>query len=959
MNAGEMDIIRVEHNLAFLPPHEEVPRHPTKSFGEIPGNEFVEMIDNIYDEIVQWRKNLFKLPSGKSSKIFITELTTWIDHFNKNTEYQCIALKVFMILPNLILQKPSKNSKAKEHARKVKERMTAWKEGRFMENLFECRLIQRRLQSNKRPAIKDKSRTFAKLMFQGKVNAALKMLKDESDTGVHEVSIDVIKALREKHPPSAPIRDNTLLFGPIEYLSPNYFDELDENMILKAAQRTKGAGGPSHVDAEQFSHILTSTKYKKENKELREQISIMAKKLATEIVDPKTLESYIASRLIPLNKNPGVRPIGVGEVLRRIIGKAVGWILKKDIQEAAGPLQAATGLQGGAEAAIHAMKSIFEQDDTEGVILVDASNAFNSLNRKAALHNVQIICPNFATILINTYREPSRMVVFGADDIMSVEGTTQGDNLAMSFYALGTDPLMRYLKITCPNTRQVSLADDITGAGTIYNLKEWWDTIVVEGQKFGYYVNESKSWLILKDETLLNTAKNVFCNSAIKFTTEGKRHLGAVLGSDNFRKQYTEEKVSEWCAEVEKLSEYAKSQPQAAFSAFIHGEIHKFTYFMRTIPEMETYLEQLDDVITNRFIPTLFESLITEQDRKLFSLPIRFGGLGIPYLIEKAQEHYSASQKMTASLVAIIVMQGNCLPDELESRDKYLEMKKETDITLQAKSNTIEKDLPDEVLRAVKEAKEKGASSWLAVLPLEEYGFTLNKGEFRDALNLRYGKNLRGLPSKCPCGHAYNVNHALNCKKGGFVTNRHNAVRDFEATLLNKVLNDVEIEPPLQPLNGEIIEGLAGDNARLDVRARSFWRQGQNAYFDVRVTNTNADSQKHLSTKKILDKHEKEKKRHYNHRVMNIEHGTFTPLVFSVNGSIGAECLKFHKHLADMISLKNGERYERILSIIRCKLSFLILKSSLMCIRGSRSYNKCNTNFDDFEIACNVTRCSM
>ena len=176
---------------------------------------------------------------------------------------------------------------------------------------------------------------------------------------------------------------------------------------------------------------------------------------------------------------------------------------------------------------------------------------------------------------------------------------------------------------------------------------------------------------------------------------------------------------------------------------------------------------------------------------------------------------------------------------------------------------------------------------------------------------------------------------------------------------MNKVLNDVEIEPPLQPLNGEIIEGLAGDNARLDVRARSFWRQGQNAYFDVRVTNTNADSQKHLSTKKILDKHEKEKKRHYNHRVMNIEHGTFTPLVFSVNGSIGAEYLKFHKHLADMISLKNGERYERILSITRCKLSFLILKSSLMCIRGSRSYNKCSTNFDGFEIACNVTRCSM
>ena len=104
-----------------------------------------------------------------------------------------------------------------------------------------------------------------------------------------------------------------------------------------------------------------------------------------------------------------MRPIGVGEVLKRIIGKCVGWVLKKDIQEDAGPLQTATGLQEGAEAATHSMKLIFENEDTEAVILVDASNAFNSLNRQAALHNIRIICPQFSTILINTYRKPIRM----------------------------------------------------------------------------------------------------------------------------------------------------------------------------------------------------------------------------------------------------------------------------------------------------------------------------------------------------------------------------------------------------------------------------------------------------------------------------------------------------------------------------------------------------------------------
>ena len=171
------------------------------------------------------------------------------------------------------------------------------------------------------------------------------------------------------------------------------------------------------------------------------------------------------------------------------------------------------------------------------------------------------------------------------------------------------------------------------------------------------------------------------------------------------------------------------------------------------------------------------------------------------------------------------------------------------------------------------------------------------------------------------------------------------------------MLNDVETELQLQAVEGEVVKGLLGDNARPDARARGFWRQGQNAYFDVRVTNTNADSQKHLTTDKILERHEKEKKRHYNHRIMNIEHGTFTPLVFSVNGSTGKECSMFHKHLAEMIATKSGERYEKIISIIRCRLSFLILKSSLMCIRGSRSFDKSCTSMDDFEIAFNTSRC--
>ena len=118
---------------------------------------------------------------------------------------------------------------------------------------------------------------------------------------------------------------------------------------------------------------------------------------------------------------------------------------------------------------------------------------------------------------------------------------------------------------------------------------------------------------------------------------------------------------------------------------------------------------------------------------------------------------------------------------------------------------------------------------------------------------------------------------------------RHDNVRDFEANLLRKICNDVETEPRLQPLEGEGVNGLAGDDARPDIRARSAWRNAQNAFFDVCITNTDCASQRHLSDEQILRIHENDKKRSYNDRIMNIEHGTFTPLVYTVNGGAGPE----------------------------------------------------------------------
>ena len=96
--------------------------------------------------------------------------------------------------------------------------------------------------------------------------------------------------------------------------------------------------------------------------------------------------NFVACRFIPLDKKPRVQPIGVGDVPRWIIAKAILHVIDDDIQLAAGALQTCAGHDEGSKAAIRAMKSIFDDDDTHAALLVDATIAFNLVNRQAALH---------------------------------------------------------------------------------------------------------------------------------------------------------------------------------------------------------------------------------------------------------------------------------------------------------------------------------------------------------------------------------------------------------------------------------------------------------------------------------------------------------------------------------------------------------------------------------------------
>ena len=173
----------------------------------------------------------------------------------------------------------------------------------------------------------------------------------------------------------------------------------------------------------------------------------------------------------------------------------------------------------------------------------------------------------------------------------------------MPWYSINTSIMIQSLRTSTPGVKQVWLADDSAGGGQIVPLYNWYNHLSQEGKKFGYLVNGSKSWLIVKSDVLADEAKRVF-GDEVNVTTEGQRHLGAVIGSQEFKDQYCREKILRWKGELEALSEIARSQPHAAYTVFSKGYKSKFTYFMRTIESLEDYVDPIQEAIDDLLLPS-------------------------------------------------------------------------------------------------------------------------------------------------------------------------------------------------------------------------------------------------------------------------------------------------------------------------------------------------------------------
>ena len=143
-----------------------------------------------------------------------------------------------MVLPTVILQKPSATSKSKEHSAAIGRRLALWKQGGLDLLLKEVRFIQGKfVNSKKARTVEDVPNDFSKLVLQGKLSAAMKLLDNQSSSGLLDLSPDVLRGQHDKHPEAADIAEESLLHGPVVYIPPNVCDLIDEEMIYKSCSK--------------------------------------------------------------------------------------------------------------------------------------------------------------------------------------------------------------------------------------------------------------------------------------------------------------------------------------------------------------------------------------------------------------------------------------------------------------------------------------------------------------------------------------------------------------------------------------------------------------------------------------------------------------------------------------------------------------------------------------------------
>ena len=552
----------------------------------------------------------------------------------------------------------------------------------------------------------------------------------------------------------------------------------------------------------------------------------------------------------------GLRPIAIGETVRRLVSKCCCEATSEDAKVFFGPLQVGVSTQGGAEAAVHAARRLakeFGNDPGKIMLKVDFSNAFNMVDRTEMIAQVYEKFPSLYRWVEYCYSHPAHLF-FGSVTLQSGRGQ-QGDPLGPLLFSLVLHPLALRIRDEFPNLDLgVWYLDDGAIVGDVEDVFKVFQLIENEGPARGLVLN------VRKNEVWWPTraSPDPFPADVDRVEDAGVKLLGAPIGTREFTTEFVKKKLKALGEVCKALREVNDAQVELGlFRGCL--SYNKINHLLRTCPPdlLKDALEKFDEHFQNIVAEILRVPCLSEDQWEQASLPVRFAGLGVNQTKVIAGSAYVGSCALTRDLVAALLGQDSYEPTGVGELLSVHETLTGTSHDFESLSTTpsVQQLLSTErhnalylQLRAKLSVRRQNlmlassmphASDWLLAPPIPGLGLSLGSDCFRTALKFRLGMPLFREPFLCaaltgdgvPCGCLMDVygDHALCCRNGPSFLFRHNSIRDILGHAARAAgLNAVVIEKKNQ---------VEGSNARPgDITVQHYHRGFASSAFDVTIS---------------------------------------------------------------------------------------------------------------------------
>ncbi len=780
-----------------------------------------------------------------------------------------------------------------------------------------------------------------RLMNLGETSNAARALMS---CGVAPSCDETIDELRKKHPaqPKCTLQENER----VEVL------KAKEKTIRAMASRfnRSSSGGLDGLTAQHFLDIISEDSATGVLSSLTELVNLVLSGMIFEGARP----FFFGARLIGINKKSGgIRPIAIGGILRRLVGKVVTHLTEREAAQFCGHRQLGIGTKGGCEILASSFgKFLRYVNSNEDICLlkIDFQNAFNMCNRQQFLDFINNEYPQLYPFAVSMLAEESYLKCANGASIKSSGGFQQGCPTSPMFFSLF---LEYFLSLHADKLSSLEFdafyLDDGTVGGSVGSVGEIFQLLLTDGPQFGLIVNKSKCELVVNAQR-----GKIEWASDIRIVSDGNIDIvGVPFGSSEFIKEHVSKQLDEletFCERIRKLND-----PQYAFLLLSqHAAICKVNFFMRTVPpeKLSASMKRYDRLI-NTTMEFIIGCPLSNSQYTLSSLAFRNGGLGMRNANQISCAAFLGSQGLVARSKAELIKGEACGFHDIAEDHSMMEAIQLFNSKVHPK-DSVDQDTPPYLLsqHRLTEAVEKkqfddimaqssvrdkahllgtsakGSSGFLRAVPNPWEGGRLDPLQFRCAIQLKVGADIIKDDQRCKeCGAKLDNkgDHGLVCSSGTGRIFRHDKV----SVALSKLLHEAKQDHVLE------LTHLTGDNKERpgDIFIEN-WTNREDIAVDIGIVCPMANSYKTTASKERFSAAKQmfaRKDSKYSRKCEGIGF-KYLPLVAETTGGWSSESKEFFNTLAGKLACVTGEDIARVKNRIFKRLSIASERSNAIAI---------------------------